>query len=337
MFFHSFPRSSGNKPADGDKGLKILANVLKSGLLLAPEVMAFPSECRGEDNYRLVQSRFCLTQLDDLEALEGHAEHFGAFHLEFDDKAVYSLGAVPVMYLPKRGNRPDGGSGLLDDLGSFFIRRLLELQNFCTRAGKLKDILSANSFNETVTVVDEMAETYTVNVKQASTVLKMLCRDIESFDRVQGAIRGLASLFYPIDMERGGKYEQLHYFRQREWRVIRGIVPGEHAAGKASPIDEALSDEEKAVLKDIDPVFYEKPLEFIGGTKSRVSECSVIRKLDGQPVWEKMEYIIVPAGKLEAARELAKRYGIGSGKIVDMETRKGIKAKADAEKAAGRG
>jgi hypothetical protein len=261
MFFHSFPRPSGNKPADEDKGLKILANILKSGLLLVPEVMEFPSEYRGEDNYRLVQSRFCLTQLDDLESLERHAEHFGAFHLEFGDKVVYSLGAIPVMYLPKRGNQPDKCSGLLDDLGSFFIHRLLELQNLCTRAGQLEDILLANSFKETVTIGDEMAGTYTVNVKQASAVLKMLCRDIEYFDRILGAIQGLASLFYPIDMERGGKYEQLYYFRQREWRVIRGIVPGEYApgaSGNSSSIDGALNDEEKDALLEIDPVFYGK-------------------------------------------------------------------------------
>jgi hypothetical protein len=61
----------------------------------------------------------------------------------------------------------------------------------------------------------------------------------------------------------------------------------------------------------------------------------VIRKLGGQPVWEKMDRIIVPAAKLEAVRELAKRYGIDSGKIVDMETRK--EAKADAGQKSGRG
>ena len=76
-----------------------------------------------------------------------------------------------------------------------------------------------------------------------------------------------------------------------------------------------------------------KELEFIDGKKPKVCECTVIRKLEGKPVWEKMDYIIVPAAKLEAARELAKRYNVNSGKIVDMEARKEIKARADAEKA----
>ena len=49
------------------------------------------------------------------------------------------------------------------------------------------------------------------------------------------------------------------------------------------------------------------------------------KKAYGRPVREKIAYIIVPAAKLEAARELAERYNVNSGKIVDIKTRKAIK------------
>jgi hypothetical protein len=38
----------------------------------------------------------------------------------------------------------------------------------------------------------------------------------------------------------------LYYFRQREWRVIRGIIPGKQATGKA--IDERHDPAEKAAM-----------------------------------------------------------------------------------------
>jgi hypothetical protein len=153
------------------------------------------------------------------------------------------------------------------------------------------------------------------------------------FNLIQGAIQGLASLFYPADMDYTDKktnkpyYEQLYYFRQREWRVIRGVMLGKQR------IDKRLDPAEEAVLLEIDPVFYgkgEKELEFVDGKRAKVCECTVIRKLDGKPVWKMMDYIIVPAGRLEEARELAERYNVDRGKIVDMETRKKIKAKAGA-------
>jgi hypothetical protein len=61
----------------------------------------------------------------------------------------------------------------------------------------------------------------------------------------------------------------------------------------------------------------------------------VIRELEGRPVWKKIDYIIVPAAKLDAAKELAERHKVNSGKIVDMETRKALKAKTDAQKQPG--
>jgi hypothetical protein len=348
MFFHSFPHHRENEPADEEKGLRILASILQSGLLLVPEVIEYPPEYPGGQKYRLVQSRFCLTQLDDPERLEHHAAHFGTFHLEFADQTIYSLGAIPVMYLPMRKNRSAAGS--IADLGSFFIHRLLEIQNLCARVEKLELILLKNRFKETVTIDDETNESYTVNVKQAKTVLKMLCRDIMSFDqvadsppfdripafvRIQGAIQGFTSLFYPTDMDRKD-YRLLYYFRQREWRIIRGIIPGEQAGDK--PIDEALTAEENDTLLKIDPVFYgpgEKELEFIDCKKPRIRGCSVIRALDGRPVWEKIDYIIVPAAKLEAARDLTENKSLRN-RIIDMETRKEIRAKTGAEKTDGR-
>jgi hypothetical protein len=342
VFYHSFPRPPRDGPVDEEKGLKILENILKSGLLLVPEVKTYPSENPGGNGYRLVQSRFCLTQLDDLKSLERHAEHFGTFHLEFSDETIYSLGAVPVMYLPKRIEQPDADSAPLADLGSFFIHRLLELQNLCTRMGQLKALLSENRFSETITVGDKndkTAETYTLNVKQAKIVLDLLGGDIGSFKRIQGALQGFASLIYPIDWDytdektKKSYYKQLYFFRQREWRVIRGIMVTKQT------IDRKLTGEEKEALLEIDPVFYgpgKKELEFIDGRKPKICECSVIRELDGRPVWEKIDYIIVPAAKLDAARELAKNKSIRN-RIIDMETRKEIEAKTGAKKTAGRG
>jgi hypothetical protein len=327
MFFHSFPRPRGNGPVDEDKGLKILESVLKSGLLLVPEVTVYPPETPEGQEYRLIQSRFCLTQLDTIEDLERHAEFFGTFHLEFSDSTMYALGVLPVMYLPKRSRHFPETPTPLADLAGFFIHRLLELQELCRRMKQLDCLLVENRNSKTIEITDEKDNASIINTKQARAVLDMLRRDMADYDQIQGALQGFASLFYPTDMDYWNKEEkrdyceQLYYFRQREWRIIRGIS----IAGKT--VDEQLSDDEKKFLLEIDRNFYgpgEKEIVFADRERRpKVCECTVIRRIDGKPAGEKIEYIIVPTGKVKDAKELAKNHGFNPDKIVDMKTRGG--------------
>jgi hypothetical protein len=330
MFYHSFPRPRKDGPVDEDKGLKILESILKSGFLLVPEVRVYQPETPDGQEYRLIQSRFCLTQLDKVEELEKHAKFFGTFHLEFSDKAMYALGVLPVMYLPGRGKHFPEEPTPLADLAGFFIHRLLEVQELCDRMKQLDQLLVENRGYATVEITDEKTNAYTINTKQARAILNVLSRDM-AYDQILGALQGIASLFYPTGTA-GMNYwskeegkdgdEQLYYFRQREWRIIRGISIAEKA------VDEPLTGEEKEFLLNIDRVFYgpgEKEIEFADKKRRpKVCRCTVIRHLDNKPVQEKIEWIIVPTGKIKMAKTLAGKYHFNPDKIINMETRKAL-------------
>jgi hypothetical protein len=124
MFYHSFPRPKHGQDSI-QKGLKILENFLKSGILLVPEIITYK---HGEKEYYAAQSRFCITQID-ISELKAHEKYFGGFHLEFTNHQAYSLGAIPVFYLP--GAEPDRVEWSLKKLASGYLHQLNALQAVC--------------------------------------------------------------------------------------------------------------------------------------------------------------------------------------------------------------
>jgi hypothetical protein len=118
----------------------MLENMLRYGLLLGPEIIEYPSPNAEREDIRIVQCRFCMTALEDVNQLIEHARIFGNVHLEFTTESAYEMGATPVMYVPKVEPEASlAGPNSLWHLASSFIHRMSDLQRICARLEKLDE------------------------------------------------------------------------------------------------------------------------------------------------------------------------------------------------------
>jgi hypothetical protein len=337
MFYHSFPRPK--KGQDGiQKGFKILESFLKSGILLVPDSVEYQREKDIRNNtpekYYAVQSRFCLTQID-ISELKAHEKYFGGFHLELTDENAYSLGAIPVFYLPKI--EPGTSEWSLKKLAANYLYQLYELKLLCQDIQALGKIVENKTDRENVTVEGDnratgKTQSYTINAKQLRDILDMLTMNMipyrtESGERVNGigarmdallgALKGISSLLYPTDKDIDGKHEDLYYFRQREWRITDGI------SVNGKQLDRNLTTKEKKILMSIDSNLFGRNITYADRTeRQRIDGCSVIPEIlcetGLKPVQEFVERIIVPKEALEKARAIAKKNHFDPARVVDF-------------------
>jgi hypothetical protein len=94
FFYHCFPRRHRSSESVSH-GIEVLSSMLKSGLLLTPEVIRWGNG--GKTLYHL-QRRICFTELSPSE-LPDHADDFGPFALEFSIDALRELSGMPVFYV----------------------------------------------------------------------------------------------------------------------------------------------------------------------------------------------------------------------------------------------
>jgi hypothetical protein len=341
MFYHSFPRPKHGQ--DGiKKGLAILESFIKNGFLMVPETISYKRD-KDDDNSLppeclITQSRFCLTQID-IGELKAHEKHFGCFHLEFTNQNTYALGAMPVFYLPV--SDPEKTEWPLKTLAVSYLSRLFEIQSIIEYiqlfSKKIKDKKDTDSIP-----IDW--EKNTVEVKKLRYVLEIITQklrpqgawdkaDIENLmDRLLGALQGVSSLFYPTDKDMEGDFDELYYFRQREWRIYAGVcVDGkDHHHG--------LSKKEMAALKAMDQRFFGKEIVYATGEKrSRVEGCCFMpeaahrvkpepgdkeakSRIEMIPVQRFVERIIVPKEALGQTKAVARKYKFDISRIVDFET-----------------
>jgi len=350
MFYHSFPRKKENQDSI-KKGLAILDSFLKNGILLVPEIIMYQREMKDKQmplkKYYIVQSRFCLTQID-ISELKAHENHFGCFHLEFTNDNVYALGAIPVFYLPR--TEPDTTKLPLKKLASNYVYMLIEMQTLCENILSLYEIIKNKSDRENVTVFEKKEtkykRSYNVNAKQISDVLDMITlnivpnpaksnerkNDIETYmNTTIGTLKGIGSLFYPTDKDYEGKHEDLYNFRQREWRITAGItINGQR-------LDRELTIDEKDALLKFDSVFYGKKFTYANWEElKRVDGCFYIQQgiceivpeqeqktkkesIKLKPVQEFVSRIIVPKEALNDARAIAEQNHFDPTRIVDFD------------------
>jgi len=351
MFYHSFPRPKLGQDSR-QKGLKILESFLKNGILLVPETITYNWEKNDEEKtqekYNVVQRRFCLTQID-ISELMAHEKHFGNFHIEFMDKDVYTLGAIPVFYLPRAES--DLSEWSLKKLAAGCIYGLNELQTLCGDIQNLAEMADNNRTQDEIYIkgknwTKENPKVYTVNVKQLRNILDMLTANLvpnsiaidkgrseigARVDGLLGIIKCICSLLYPSDKDFGGEHEDLYFFRQREWRIIGGIsMDGEH-------LDRELNKSEKNFVLSIDPAFFGKKITYADRKEqSLLDGCTIMpsvlyeAKLDksrkSKPVQDLVQRIIVPKTALKDAKVIAEKNNFDSSRVVDFETAMDIAA-----------
>ena len=273
-FYHSFPRQSRNRPFVD--GLKVLKSICDFGLILTPETMPF--EIGQEAPLRVLQRRFCLTELDQSE-LEAHAKDFGEFALEFTIEATKSLGAVPAFYLPSN-------SGTDSDLGLAGGKLALYLAQAHEFLNRIDDHQQSNPGSSFAQAVKDLR----------SERCGGAIAEVSQFKFAVEAVMNLA-----IPTENLSYVGELGYYRQREWRITYsfledGVCPASY-----------LSSEAKDALIGINGWF----AETLRNGKGRVVDwCLHIPSVGQKKTIEHVRRILVPSTLVDAAQAIVRAAGV---------------------------
>lgn len=321
FMYHSFPRSK-----DQD-GFETLRAILRSGVLLVPEIVSWPAEfmadgSRGPD-IAAGQKRVCFTELSPSE-LPAHAQTFGEFAIEIETHDLRRLGALPVMYVPVAAD-DDGLSGL----GQALVARAHDTQQLLERLKELLDFALVAEAADPGAQIGVRTDSGTGDLMLATSATTHALRFPKSLldqtfrqnpeDRpvvpVGGALLGitaggLASILRMITWnlqstelqrnslrglagllyptERIGRSEPLAYYRQREWRILGNVAKKGQKA-----LDKPTSLEIEALLA-LNARFFGKTLPFRSGPKRVADECEYLRDLDGRPFRSFIRRIVCP-------------------------------------------
>jgi abortive phage resistance protein AbiGi (putative antitoxin) len=254
FFFHSFPRlRQGETPeAQLKKGLLIAQSMLDNGIVLSPEnyeIPLFDREGRVVDQLRATQRRACFTELE-LEGLSEHSKMFGPFALVYRIDDLRHLGALPVFYIPLIQGAANL-SGLAGELlGGFvdaamYINVLAQIRNWLSREDSLTmtyrgrqvrfDAAQSGTIRDFINVLADAVTADAITTKSKLSIL--------------------SSCFYPTE---NPKYtEPLHYYRQREWRLVAAFL-----TVNGQPASQPATATQKKQLLEIDADFFSKKLKF---------------------------------------------------------------------------
>lgn len=271
FFYHSFPRKPNHR--NRALGLKILDSILEKGLLLTAELREFPAyEGLRKDTY--IQQRVCFTALTP-DRLAHHAKTFGSFSLEFEGATIRNFGALPAVYFS--GRLPDGA--MLNDSGETLARHLLETYRDLKRLWDLKDRGTAKQ------------------IKLANTVLKKIHPSGIPIQKLFFALQALLNLYYPTDDQKWTG--PLHYYHQREWKIIPNF------AFKDTWHYKALTKTQRSQLLKLNPKFFNTKLK----GKPRVDLCSCFYDVGEKNIVESIRRIIVPDDVLNEVKKLVAKRG----------------------------
>lgn len=346
--YHSFPRRKVEGGTD-EKGLEILALICQFGLLLTPEIEKWvdnkmlPSK---PEEYFVVSKRCCFTDISPSE-LKGHATYFGTFALEFEPRTLCDIGAIPVFYIPRISDSNGYGVGpaLVTQLAHVqeVMQRLTSFRDFARDAGRQPDdpLWAFNSRDGGMTIrainsgasfdipreAIERAKTqkpdfvppripseglsFGMNAGALLSLLNIMHWGLHAPDVLLGTIKALGNIFYSTERRED---PLLSHYRQREWRVIGGVLKDQVAVTQPPP--EAM----KKRLLALDSAFFSRILDMPKGKSRLLDECEVYcRRHTGETVITMARRVIAPAAAIERAKSILARY---SSKIdvVDIES-----------------
>jgi hypothetical protein len=308
-FFHSFPRPRSSDTAEmlNAKGLGILKLIKQVGLIVAPETVEWhvPLQDGTRRTITYDQLRVCFTELHESE-LRQHAQRFGPFALEFEIDCLRQMGALPVIYMPQSVS-----AGALSAIGSVLVMEIHHVEATIRMLEQLRmntderELLAANrgathiapdcvmnlrNTEEDGTITNDFA----IPIQAVRDVLKFIGFKNAPYSEMMNALAYAKSLFYPTDDTIHD--DTLAYYRQREWRIGRGLT----SAGTIH--SRALSDDEKRRVIDIDQRFWTAS---IGAPPARrIDAAHVIAQFGDGPVTDAVSRVIVPPEAVSNAREL---------------------------------
>jgi hypothetical protein len=341
MLYHSFPgRPDAKQPG---KDIQVLESILKHGFLLVPGIAPYPGKAdkngkvTGGD-IKLIQCHFCLTAIDDRNLLKKHAETYGDLHLEFDNKNMYEIGAIPVMYVPIAPYTVEANPTSLRHLAATFIHRLRDLQMIAAMLEYLDEAAANFAGEKKITVESDTGVKKAINPIQLRDMLEIILDGIvnvndskerkkKEFAQIQGAVQSLYSLFFFADdlpekikekEEKKEDYPYLKSFKEREWRIVQGMsIKGEKQ-------DRELTLEEEKTIMATDPVFFSGQLD-IDGRKPRIIDlCRILSAINGKPVQSFINRIYVPNERHKEALVVTENNNFPADKIVSYDREEGI-------------
>lgn len=302
-FYHSFPRRSDGEN-EIDKGLQILKSIVDSGLLLTPEFTYWQEPVSGgglSKPVKNIQKRACFTELAPSE-LKEHSAVFGRFALEFDIQILRQLGAMPVFYFPRASTEEVG----MESVGASLLCRTGEIQKLLNRFEKLAAHTKETPYKSQILDVrnnktGEQQHTRTT-IGGAQDLLMFLTNEIQPAWILAESLRALAGLFYPA--EDLSYTNIMGYYRQREWRLVAGILNfGPNKTRK-------LSEEEIDCLLELDRDYFEKNEEYFTGTYRRVDKCEYFDEIDEINFIHYVRRVIVPGEALDDATNVLEGDGM---------------------------
>jgi|GEM_PF-3491168 len=254
FFFHSFPRPRIGQGIDIQlqKGRLIAQSLLDNGLLLAPENYEIPILDSGRlivDHLKVTQRRACFTELEPA-ALPGHSQTFGPFALVYNISDLRRLGALPVFYVPLITH-----GGYLSGLATELLVGFADSSRLVSSLVAIRKHLSqSNSVGLTY-----RGREVKFNPEQSDAIRFFIDVLFDSAAADAGVtdlrLSAAASCFYPTE---NPKYtEPLHYYRQREWRLVGGLF-----TFHGQPTSQAATPAQVAQLLRIDEDFFSKRLRF---------------------------------------------------------------------------
>jgi hypothetical protein len=308
-FFHSFPRPrhSDTPEALNGRGLAILRLIKDIGLIIAPETVEWhvPLQDGTQRSIKYDQLRICFTELHESE-LSQHAQRFGPFALEFELGRLRQMGALPVIYMPQQVSTGD-----LSAIGPILVMEIHHVEATIRMLEQLRvntnerELLAANpgathvapecivnlrNTEEDGTTTNDFA----IPIGAIRDVLTFIGFKNAPYAEMMNALGYAKSLFYPTDDAIHD--EALAYYRQREWRIGRGLA----SAGTIN--SRSLTEVEKQRVIEIDRRFWTTAI----GTPPtrRIDMAHVIRQFGDGPVTDAISRVIVPPAAVDDARQL---------------------------------
>ncbi|MBI3884137.1 MAG: hypothetical protein HY302_00145 [Opitutae bacterium] len=302
FFYHSFPRRGRDTIGEVTKGCEILALIRDAGLLLAPEIVEWRySHANGSPPRveRFLQNRVCFTELSPSE-LARHASEFGHFALEFRIETIRKLGGMPVFYVP---NPKEANDSTPEQLGSTLVIQLMDARNLANHIAGLSEV-----FRGPVPVEREIdfcvefkenpnaTKSFRLVTDEAKKTLEAITHGVTPARMLADGITGTLNLFYPTD----GHTENstMVNYRQREWRIIGNV------SVKGVSLMKRLNPEERDQLQRIDAEFFGRVLECPLGDVPLLDACLMYPKLNGEPIIELVNRVIVPDSAVAKAKNV---------------------------------
>jgi hypothetical protein len=207
----------------------------------------------------------------------GHSKHFGEFSFEFEPTNLRAFGVLPAFYL----TAPLPAGKFIHGAGGWVLRLLVECRE----------------------VFSELYERKHGDDKEF--VNRVFPPGATSIEELMFSIQAVLNLYYPTEDLSHPQIRELGYYKQREWKIVPNFAINNQWI---YPKVKEFPDVQAELLK-LNPTFFEKPLFT---TKApRVEECLMFQSLQGVPIMNYANRLLVPREVVAIAATMVKDLGFG--------------------------